>query len=203
VCWDKTLYLHSSFAWFRVCPGKKTVDDMFTMLEDENRVITWILRAISLVLTIVGLQLITAPLTVVADIIPLIGPAISGIIGTLASAAAAGCSSQESSGSRTCPPSSAVHPDLHSSIASLPPADSFTGLSPRYRPTIGIPLLIVAILGAVAAVGAVVVHKKKQVQLPCDANTFLPPDDSPDSRAPFPTRFTLPEVSFSVSQNIA
>jgi hypothetical protein len=83
VCWDKTLYLHSSFAWFRVCPGKKTVDDMFTMLEDENRVITWILRAISLVLTIVGLQLITAPLTVVADIIPLIGPAISGIIGTL------------------------------------------------------------------------------------------------------------------------
>ncbi|KAJ1484253.1 hypothetical protein T484DRAFT_1894662, partial [Baffinella frigidus] len=67
---------------YQATAGKKTAEEMFTAQEEANDAVTWILRVVSLVLVIVGLQMVTAPLTVVADIIPVIGPMISGMIGS-------------------------------------------------------------------------------------------------------------------------
>jgi len=65
---------------YLVTSGKKTADEMFAAQEASNDAMTWILRVVSLVLVIMGLQMVTAPLTVVADVIPVIGPMISGMV---------------------------------------------------------------------------------------------------------------------------
>jgi len=56
-----------------VRPGMRTADEMFKAAQDENRVLTWILRLVGAVIMFVGFALILQPLVTVADVVPLIG----------------------------------------------------------------------------------------------------------------------------------
>jgi len=53
--------------------GLMTAPEMFKVAEDENRVLTWILRAVGVVAMLIGFALLLMPLRVVADVVPLIG----------------------------------------------------------------------------------------------------------------------------------
>jgi hypothetical protein len=53
--------------------GLMTAPDMFKVAEDENRTLTWILRAVGVVAMLIGFALLLMPLSVVADVVPLIG----------------------------------------------------------------------------------------------------------------------------------
>ncbi|WP_395652011.1 TMEM43 family protein [Brevundimonas sp.] len=56
-----------------VSDGAVPAADMFQGAQDANRVITWIVRVLGMVLLIVGFGLILAPLGVLADVLPLVG----------------------------------------------------------------------------------------------------------------------------------
>jgi Transmembrane protein 43 len=53
--------------------GLIAAPDMFKAAEDENRMMTWILRAVGVVAMLIGFALILFPLSVVADVVPFIG----------------------------------------------------------------------------------------------------------------------------------
>ena len=62
----------------RLMMGSKSAGEMFTQMEKENRILTWILRLVGVVLMFVGITLIFRPLVVVADVVPFIGSLIGG-----------------------------------------------------------------------------------------------------------------------------
>jgi hypothetical protein len=66
---------------FDIVEDTQTASEMFDSAAEANAAVTWILRVITLIVTICGLQMITAPITVMPDIIPCIGPMISDLIG--------------------------------------------------------------------------------------------------------------------------
>jgi hypothetical protein len=53
--------------------GIMLAPDMFKAAEDENRILTWIVRPVGVVVMFIGLTLILRPLVVVADVVPFIG----------------------------------------------------------------------------------------------------------------------------------
>ena len=53
--------------------GLMTAPAMFKVAEDQNRILTWVLRAVGVVAMLIGFVLLLMPLSVVADVIPLIG----------------------------------------------------------------------------------------------------------------------------------
>lgn len=64
--------------------GTIPADQMFRAAEEGNRILTWILRAVGLILMAVGFMMIMAPLGVLADIVPLFGDIVrfgTGLIG--------------------------------------------------------------------------------------------------------------------------
>ncbi|PIU48527.1 MAG: hypothetical protein COS94_01695 [Candidatus Hydrogenedentes bacterium CG07_land_8_20_14_0_80_42_17] len=54
-------------------PGIKTADEMFASAEKQNSMMTWILRGVGFILAWIGLSMIFAPLSVIADVVPFIG----------------------------------------------------------------------------------------------------------------------------------
>mmetsp|Transcript_55789 Transcript_55789/g.136637 ORF Transcript_55789/g.136637 Transcript_55789/m.136637 type:complete len:495 (+) Transcript_55789:50-1534(+) len=66
---------------YMIATGRLTPEQMIQKGRDENAELTWLLRLISWILVLIGLQLFTAPLTVVGDIIPCIGPMLSDLVG--------------------------------------------------------------------------------------------------------------------------
>lgn len=56
-----------------VSDGAVPAADMFKGAQDENRIMTWIIRLVGMVLLITGFGLILAPLGVLADVLPLAG----------------------------------------------------------------------------------------------------------------------------------
>ena len=54
-------------------PGTRSAAEMFKAAQDENRVLTWALRAVGALAMFIGFLLILNPLVVVADFVPLIG----------------------------------------------------------------------------------------------------------------------------------
>ncbi len=67
-----------------VSDGDVPAADMFAGAQDTNRIITWIIRVVGLVLLMVGFGLILAPLGVLADVLPLAGTIVrmgTGLIG--------------------------------------------------------------------------------------------------------------------------
>jgi hypothetical protein len=61
---DKLLMAHS---------GLMSAPDMFKVAEDENRMLTWILRAVGVFAMLLGFVLILWPLSVIADFVPFVG----------------------------------------------------------------------------------------------------------------------------------
>ena len=53
--------------------GVKSAAEMFKAAEDENRVLTWVLRVIGAAVMFFGFVLILTPLVVVADVVPFVG----------------------------------------------------------------------------------------------------------------------------------
>lgn len=53
--------------------GLMSAPDMFKAAEDENRILTWIIRLVGVIVMFVGLALVLRPLVVVADVVPFIG----------------------------------------------------------------------------------------------------------------------------------
>ncbi len=54
-------------------PGVHSAAEMFKTAEDENRVLTWVLRLVGAAVMFFGFVLILSPLVVVADVVPFIG----------------------------------------------------------------------------------------------------------------------------------
>jgi hypothetical protein len=65
-------------------PGTQSATDMFKEAERENRVLTWIIRAVGLVVLWLGAFLILRPLVIVADFVPLIGSVLGAGAGLVA-----------------------------------------------------------------------------------------------------------------------
>jgi len=66
--------------------GAIPAEAMFQTAQEENRILTWILRAVGLILMLVGFTLIMAPLGVLADVVPLFGSIVrfgTGLIGLI------------------------------------------------------------------------------------------------------------------------
>jgi Transmembrane protein 43 len=64
--------------------GSITANDMFKIAEAENRVLTWVLRAVGAVLMFVGWALVGGPLSVLGSVVPLIGDVIGFGTGAVA-----------------------------------------------------------------------------------------------------------------------
>jgi hypothetical protein len=58
--------------------GLMSAPDMFKVAEDENRMLTWLLRAVGVFAMFFGFALILWPLSVIADVIPFIGSIVGG-----------------------------------------------------------------------------------------------------------------------------
>jgi hypothetical protein len=101
--------------------GSFTKDQMFEKLKQENVLIAWAIRAGGLVLMVIGLSLVFKPLSVVADVIPLLGSIVGAGMFLFAAFLGFGLSV------------------LTISIAWI-----------FYRPMIGIPLVILSVASIVA-----------------------------------------------------
>ncbi len=60
-------------SFYRLDSGLLSIDGMIAKAESENTILTWILRFVGWLLIFIGVGLILKPLSVLADIIPLIG----------------------------------------------------------------------------------------------------------------------------------
>lgn len=67
-----------------VTAGSKTAAEMIQAAEAENAVLTWILRAVGVVLVFVGFSLIFAPIRVLADVVPIFGSIVGFGTGLIA-----------------------------------------------------------------------------------------------------------------------
>jgi Transmembrane protein 43 len=64
--------------------GTLTAGDMFRAAQEENRILTWILRAVGVVAMFVGWMLMMRPLVVLADVIPFLGSVMGAGTGLIA-----------------------------------------------------------------------------------------------------------------------
>jgi hypothetical protein len=72
--------------------GTLSAGDMFKAAEEENRILTWILRLVGVVAMFVGWMLMMRPLVVLADVIPFLGSVMgagTGLVALLATAVVA------------------------------------------------------------------------------------------------------------------
>lgn len=69
---------------FMMEEGTVPSQDMFRHAEDANRILTWVLRVVGLIVMAIGFAMIMAPFGVLADIVPLFGDIVrfgTGLIG--------------------------------------------------------------------------------------------------------------------------
>ena len=141
-----TKYVHAKngYEFSAFHMGKVAKEAMFQQAEEANSMMCWLLRFIGIIMVISGLSTVLAPLKVLASVIPLLGKVVGAGTGLISCLVGGGWSL------------------LVISIAWL-----------RYRPHIGIPLLI----GAIALVGFAV---KKL------SGAKAPAAQAPDTIAPPP-----------------
>ena len=65
--------------------GEHSAEEMFAQAQQSNTILTWVLRAAGFVLMLVGFQLILSPLSVFADVVPMMGSIVSVGTGFVAS----------------------------------------------------------------------------------------------------------------------
>ena len=112
--------------------GTVSAKNMFASEQQANTVLTWILRVVGFFVMFIGLLLIAKPLTVVADFIPILGSIAETGTGFI------------------------------SFLVALPLTLGTIALAwLAYRPLLGLPLLILAVVGIVFAIRAVLKRKKK------------------------------------------
>lgn len=69
--------------------GTRTTDEMFETAQQDNAILTWILRAVGLFVMFIGFSSLFAPVTLLASYVPLLGSLVSGALGLVAAAATA------------------------------------------------------------------------------------------------------------------
>jgi len=69
--------------------GMQSSDDLFRKAKDDNRALTWILRAVGLVVMLIGFSALFAPVNLLASYVPILGSLVSGAIFLVALAATA------------------------------------------------------------------------------------------------------------------
>lgn len=116
--------------------GKKSSGSMFEAAHQGNKMMTWILRAIGFFLMFFGFNLVFKPLSVLADVVPLFGTIVGAGTGIIAFLL------------------SVVISFLIISVAWI-----------FYRPLIGVPLLLIAVVGAVLLVRKLMAQKNRQAGL--------------------------------------
>ena len=75
-----------------IAAGQVPAADMFKSAQASNRLLTWILRGVGVVLMFIGFAMILKPLSVLADVIPILGDIVgagAGIVAFLCTAAIA------------------------------------------------------------------------------------------------------------------
>ncbi len=72
--------------------GTVTAQQMFKTLQDQNNMMTWVIRFVGWLMMFIGLAMVLAPLSVMADIIPFLGDLVgmgTGIVAFLIASASA------------------------------------------------------------------------------------------------------------------
>jgi hypothetical protein len=72
--------------------GAHTAAEMFQKAQDENAIMTWILRAVGFIVMFLGIFMVFRPIAVFADVVPLFGTFLGAGIGVFAFLGAAGLS---------------------------------------------------------------------------------------------------------------
>lgn len=67
-----------------IVPGVKTAEEMILAAEESNRLLTWILRVAGFLIAFVGLTTVLRPLSVLADVVPVIGRVVGAGTGFIA-----------------------------------------------------------------------------------------------------------------------
>jgi len=75
----------SGASLYRLDVGIVSAEQMFDNAEAENKILTWILRIVGMIVMSVGIGMMLQPLSVAADIIPCIGDCVGGAISCVAS----------------------------------------------------------------------------------------------------------------------
>lgn len=116
--------------------GTVSADAMFTAAHQANKFMTWILRLVGFILMLVGFSLLFRPLSVLADVVPFIGNIVGAGTGFVA-----------------------LLLSLPLSLLVISVAWIF------YRPLIGIPLVIAAVVGFVFLIRTLMAQKNKRAGL--------------------------------------
>jgi Transmembrane protein 43 len=116
--------------------GLVSADAMFTAAHQANKFMTWILRLVGFILMLVGFSLLFRPLSVLADVVPMIGNIVGAGTGFIAFLLS-----------------------LPLSLLVISVAWIF------YRPLIGIPLVVAAIAGFVFLIRTLMAQKKKRAAI--------------------------------------
>jgi hypothetical protein len=75
---------HAGAPVLLLASGKQSFEEMIRSAEDENRMITWLLRLVTLVMVIMGFALLMRPLVVLADVLPFAGTIVGFGTGLIA-----------------------------------------------------------------------------------------------------------------------
>lgn len=69
--------------------GIQTSDELFATAHEENRILTWILRGVGLLVLFIGFASLFAPVNLLASYVPILGSLVSGAVSIVAAAATA------------------------------------------------------------------------------------------------------------------
>ncbi|MDP1603505.1 MAG: TMEM43 family protein [Legionella sp.] len=75
---------HAGAPVLLLASGKQSSEEMIRSAEDENRMITWLLRLMTLIMIIIGFALLMRPLVVFADVLPIAGTIVGFGTGLIA-----------------------------------------------------------------------------------------------------------------------
>lgn len=67
-----------------IVPGVKTAEEMIMAAEESNKLVTWVLRALGFLVAFVGLSAVLKPISVLADVVPVVGKVVSAGTGFIA-----------------------------------------------------------------------------------------------------------------------
>ena len=74
----------NGYTFSRLAMGTVGIAKMFEGARSENNIMAWVLRVVGIVLVVFGLRLIFRPLSVLADVIPILGTIVEGGAGVVA-----------------------------------------------------------------------------------------------------------------------
>jgi hypothetical protein len=116
--------------------GKQSAESMFASAQAANKMLTWVLRVVGFIMMLIGFNMLFRPLSVLADVVPFIGNIVGAGTGFIAFLLS-----------------------LPLSLLVISVAWIF------YRPLIGIPLVVAAIVGFVLLFRALMAQKKKRMMI--------------------------------------